>query len=163
MFEIGYKLPVEKSVCTSEEECRSKDPKIVPGYVYEVNAVIEPGTPFTPSDIPSKVYALIMKTRQEYPGIIINYISISDDGSNLVMQVSDQGWVSLIPYIIMAIIIFVGTYYVLKELNILLGTLKSTLPPPSGPTSPTWWMLLGIGIAVPAIAIGYLVKSIRGK
>ena len=163
MFEVGYKLPTEKVVCTSEEECRSEDPKIIPGYVYEVNAVVEPGTPLTPSDIPSKMYALIMKTRQEYPGVIINYISVSDDGSHFTMQVSDVGWVSLIPYIIFAIIIFVGTYYVLKELNILIGELKGTLPPPSSPTSPTWWILLGIGVAVPAIAIGYLVRSIKGK
>ncbi len=162
MFEVGVKLPVGKIVCEGVDKCKDSNPSFELGRVYEIRANITPGTPLTPSDIPHKVWALIAKTREEYPGIIINYLAVSDDGSQITIQVVDQGGYMIIAYIILAIVVFVGLHYVLNDLVVLTETVGKHLPtPPTGPAGTAVWVMVALGAS--AVGLGYLIRSFRKK
>ena len=89
MVEYGFRVPMTTTLC-KDKECKS-DIMIEPGILYEIEAEVIPKTPFSPSDIPSKLYAVLQAIRKKYPGVIITYLGISEDGKKVTIQLYDAG------------------------------------------------------------------------
>jgi len=163
-FELGIRMPTTGTICTGVDECKRKNPTLEPGRLYEVELVVEPRTPFTPQDIPTKLYNIIQAVRQQYPGVIINYIYISDDGKHVKVQMFDTpGWELIVVLILILAIAIVSYKIVELVINYLEEHAPQIPPPPPSPKSPYFWLLVAIAVTLPSVGVGYLVGQIKKR
>ena len=160
-FKLGVYIPATKTVCTDIEQCEQQNPSLEPGKLYEADLTIEPRTPFTPQDTPTKIYNIIQAIRQQYPGVIINYIYISDDGKHVKVQMFDTpGW-RLIAVLILILAIAIVSYTIV---NMVIRFLDVHLPEgPPTPKDPYFWLMIATAITLPAVGVGYLVKQVKKR
>ena len=159
-YSVGVRVPVTQLIAKcSGEECRNVNVPIEMGKIYEVRAKVTPKTPFTPNDIPDKLYSVISSVRKQYPGVIINYISVSEDGSEVIVQLFDPkgslGFYAIIAVLILILAILVVAYEIGYMLIYGGGRMK--------PSNPFFWLTLGAGIAVPVFSVAYLIRSFKRK
>jgi len=165
MPEVGVRLPVTETICSSKQDCESKNPAMELGVVYEVEAVLD--RELSGDDF-KKVYEVIKQVRSRYPGVSINYIGIQ--GNRVIVQMFDEqpagAWqVIAILVLILAILIAAQPLYHIVELFIrALKELAEKLPEVL-PQLP-WWVGFSVAAAavgVSAASVGYLVRSFRKK
>ena len=160
MFGVGVRIPVSNVVAKcSGDECKNLNITMSMGEIYEARIKVVPKSPISPNDIPSKVYAAISAVRKQYPGVIINYISVSDDGSEVIVQMFDQpprlGFWMIVAVLALILAILIVSYEIAYMIIYGGGA--------TSPRSPLFWAILGAGIALPTFSIAYLVRSFRKK
>lgn len=169
VLEVGAPAPNLTPICTSKEECESMDPKFEMGVIYGIKAKVEPriNLPWTQLTGPDRLWAMISYVRQNYPGIIITYVKVTDYGWVELQMVDSPVAVSTIVFAAIVLGILIASAIVINQLVILVSR---TLPPPTGPSSPTWWILWGIaGLLIAGAAVklagvpGKIAKAIKGK
>ena len=145
VFSVGVRYSVEEYVCRSKEECESKEPDLVPGYVYEVRAVLDSPVPWFRPEGLGALWEALKAVRRQYPGISFNYLEVSDDGKTVIIQLFDSplSWWQIV--IILALIIAAG-WTAIKFFEMLI----SLLPP-----IPPW-----IWDVVAVVAVGGTVASV---
>lgn len=167
-FEVGVRLRTEEEVltCRSEEECRGKTVELEMGRVYEFRARFESAVPWAKPEGVTQLWEALKAVRREYPGVAVNYIYASDDGREVIIQVFDPKALiaPVIISVIKLLIIFVGLS-VVAYLTYLVVTAvgKEIVQPVTGkvPPAPPWiWYAVGIGGT--AVAVGFLIRSIKG-
>ena len=145
VFSVGVRYRVEEYVCRSKEECESKEPDLVPGYVYEVRAVLDSPVPWFRPEGLGALWEALKAVRRQYPGISFNYLEVSDDGKSVIIQLFDSplSWWQVV--IILALLIAVG-WTAIKFFEMLI----SSLPP-----LPPWiWGVVAV------VAVGGTVASV---
>jgi len=152
-FKVGVRFLAREPVCKDAEDCKSKNPSIVPGTIYEARVKLTARVPWAAPEGLPKLWETIKGVRRKYPGICINYLEASDDGKSVIIQLFDPEAERL-----------GGPYYLLAVLALILGILIATivvlkLTFAGLPREKWWWYLVAAGGA--AVAVGYLIRSVR--
>ncbi len=169
MFETGIRYPVQTMVCTadgSESDINAKcNQTFLPGKIYEIQYTVNPG--IKQEDV-GKMYDLIKQIESRYPGIGINYISVSDDGRTVTVQVFDPEELAIpvIAIVIIAIAVAITaifTYLSVTKVVTFLGELLQHIPKP--PSSPWMGALFwgSISLAIGGAGLYMVVKSLKKK
>ena len=167
VFEVGTRLKTEEHVteCRSEEECSGKTVELEMGRVYEFRARFEAAVPWAEPEGMDQLWEALKAVRREYPGVAVNYIYVSDDGKEVIIQVFDPKALiaPVIISIIKLLIIFVGLAVVTYLVYLVVTAIgKEVIQPVTEkiPKAPPWiWYAVGIGGT--AVAVGFLIRSIR--
>jgi len=169
MFEAGIRYPVQTLVCTaggSETDINAKcNQTFLPGKIYEIQYTVNPG--IKREDL-GKMYDLIKQIESRYPGIGINYISVSDDGKTVTVQVFDPEELGINLVAIVIIVIFVAitaifNYLTVTKVVTFLGELGRIVPKP--PPSPWMGALFwgSISLAIGGAGLYMIAKSLKKK
>ena len=145
VFSVGVRYRVEEYVCRSKEECESKEPDLVPGYVYEVRAVLDSPVPWFRPEGLGALWEALKAVRRQYPGISFNYLEVSDDGKSVIIQLFDSpiAWWQVV--IILALVLGVA-WLAVRALEILTTYI---------PKAPPWiWGVVAV------VAVGGTVASV---
>ena len=68
-FKVGVRFLVREPVCKDVEDCKSKNPSIVPGTIYEARVKLTARVPWVvPEGLP-KLWETIKGVRRKYPGV----------------------------------------------------------------------------------------------
>jgi len=145
VFSVGVRYGVEEYVCRSKEECESKEPDLVPGYVYEVRAVLDSPVPWFRPEGLGTLWEVLKAVRRQYPGISFNYLEVSDDGKTVIIQLFDSPLTWWQVVIILALVLGVA-WLAVRALEILTTYI---------PKAPPW-----IWSVVAAVAVGGTVASV---
>jgi len=159
-FEAGFRYATPVTVCTGREQCESLNPPMELGRIYEMEAEVS-YTGFAPSDAPGRLWEVVKGVRKKYPGVGINYVWISDDGTRVIIQVFDPGarplgWQLIAVLVLILAILIAGAVI----LNMVLRATEEHLPPmPPSAKKAFWYVVLA---AAAALSAGYLIRSVRG-
>jgi len=159
-FEVGVKVPMSSVVCRGDSECRSSDVRLVLGEVYEVVAKPSGGLSLSAEDLAPRVYEAISAVRKQYPGVSINYVGISDDGTT-VIQIFDPYVGELIAWEVIAILVLILGILLTVSFIITQVSKMTGGEPMTSPKNPMFWLLIGTSVALATGGIGYLVHSIK--
>ena len=182
IFRVGeeFDTPVEVCRCSSREECLEKcDKPIKPCFIYTFKLVIEP--PIKKEEA-WRFYDVIRIFHSRHPGIIINYLEVSDDGKTIIVQVFDPPQQELgVPSIVWVLLALtaalVAAGFFLDKFRAFVLTLKELIPTPPKYIQPFLWgaitliafgfgfMMLAWGIsrlrtAIPKIELGKVKEKI---
>ena len=156
VLEVGIRNPFLTPICSSMEECKAKDPQFEMGKLFGVKAKIEPrvNLPINQLTGPDRLWAMISHVRKNYPGVIITYVRVDDDGWVELQMVDSPVAISTIAFAVIVLGILIAAYYVITQLIILTA---------GGPTSPWWWVMWGVaGLMIVGVA-SKVVGMVRGK
>jgi len=156
VLEVGIRNPYLIPICSSMEECKAKDPQFEMGKLFGVKAKIEPrvNLPWTQLTGPDRLWAMISHVRKNYPGVIITYVRVGDDGWVELQMVDSPVAISTIVFATIVLGILIAAYFVITQLIILTA---------GGPSSPWWWVTWGIAATLLTGAAYKVYTMVRKK
>jgi len=159
LFEVGDRYTATEMLCEGRNEDEIKQNcnyTVQPGAVYEIRISLK--TPIKPDDV-SKMYDVFKQLEQEYHQIGVNYIMISDDGSEIVFQVFDPPpearlvpvVVAVIVILVLSIILGIVIYLIVDKVTVAWVKTVSLIPQAPSWTAPLIWggvaaILIGSGV-----------------
>jgi hypothetical protein len=158
---VGVRFPTTKVLCSSKEECQRKGVIMKPGVVYE--AVIKIDGQFDPNETMAKMYEALKAVRQKYPGVIINYVSIGNDGQTIIIQMFDTpGW-----QLIAVLLLILGILFVVYKITQLIVKWFEISFPTEEERKDFWnaaeALMWGVAISLPIGGVAYLIDKMKKK
>jgi hypothetical protein len=168
-LEVGVYVQPTSVICSSKDECVSKNPVLELGKIYEVTFKLDRSV--SDADAGRAVVEVIKRLRRSYPSVSINYIKI--EGDTVVAEIFDPPIAtaagiaaSIIRLVLTLAIAIVGTIAIeqIKEISIKTVEFVQKLPE-TLPQLPPWIgpAILATSVAIAGGGVALLIRSIRKR